>query len=181
MRKPLLLLLLPLLLCTCDSAQPDEAGDVTAFYDLKGYIDSEVSRLEGTPLTVEKTITLNGTTETQEISDLDFEKDLRLFAGADINKAAWKDKYETETEELSGQHRITRYTALDTTLTTQFLEVEEDFGQTIRLRILRKTGTILSEGRSEMDYVAAKGYSVATRQDNRFGEDVDALVKVSWR
>ncbi|NJC25998.1 hypothetical protein [Neolewinella antarctica] len=176
----LLSLLLPLLLCTCDSAPDNASLNTLNFFDLKGYIDEEVDRLGGVPLTVDKTITLNGKTETQQLDDLDFGSDLQLFASADINKAAWIDKYNTEVKTMSGSHKITRYTALDTTLTTRMLEVEEDRGQPIQITIKRKTGTFLSDGVSELVYRAANGYTVQTKQDNRFGDDIDALVQVAW-
>ena len=175
-------LLLLLLLCTCGRAPESEAeGEAKAFFDLAGYIANEVERLEGQPTTARKTITLNGVTEEQEIDDLDYGQDLRLFAGADINKAAWVEKYQTQTEELSGTHTVTRYVALDTTLTTQLLEVEEDRGEPLRIYIERRTGTVLSEGRNVMEYIPREGYSVITQQDNRFGSDVDAEVRVRWQ
>ncbi|OAV44236.1 hypothetical protein A3850_006890 [Lewinella sp. 4G2] len=168
------------MLSTCGSAP--EGGEVQTadFFDLKGYIAAEVERLNGQPLRVHKTITLNGETEVKILDDLDYEKDLGLFAGADINRNAWVDKYATDVQQLSGQHRITQYKALDSTLTTQFLEVEEERGQTIQLKIIRKTGTVLSKGRSEMIYRPVLGYIVTTKQENRFGDDVDAMVRVEW-
>lgn len=180
MRNLLTLLCLSTFLCTCDSANSKDAETGKVFFDLKGYIAEEVNRLEGMPITVTKTITLNGETESQRLSDLDFEKDLSLFAGADINKAAWVEKYEKKTESLSGQHMITRYVARDTSLVTQLLEVEQDRGETTRINIKRKTGTVLSDGTSELIYQPTRGYSVVTKQDNRFGTDVDATVEVVW-
>ncbi len=181
MRACFLFMLLLGLSCDRVTEASTAEGDAPAFYDLAGFIDDEVERLSGQPLTVEKTITLNGETERQEIDALDFGTDLRLFAGADINKNAWRDKYRVEEKTLSGRHRLTRYVALDSTLTTRLLEVEEDRGETRRLRIVRHTGTVLSDGRSQLEYEPARGYSVATQQDNRFGRDVDALVEVRWK
>ena len=181
MRRLLLLLLFPIILCTCDSATADAELENKPFYDLAAFIEAEAERLSGAPLTVEKTITLNGNTETQELTDLNYADDLKLFAGADINKPAWVDKYSTETEQLSGRHEIIRYVALDSSLTTRLLEVERDRGETRRVHIVRKTGTVLSSGGSELTYEPASGYSVLTKQDNRFGDDVDASVRVTWK
>ena len=175
------LLLFTLFLCTCDSANSNAKLAEKPFYDLAGYIDGEVKRLSSAPLTAVKTITLNGKEETQELAELNYADDLKLFAGADINKPAWVEKYATETEKLSGRHQITRYTALDSSLTTQLIEIEEDRGQTQRIHIVRKTGTILSKGRSEMVYQPASGYNVTTKQENRFGGDINADVSVRWK
>ena len=180
MRK-LLPLLLPLLLCTCGLATSESELTETTFFDLAGYMNSEAERLGGMPLTVEKTITLNGVTETQELSTLNYADDLGLFGKADINKTAWREKYQTETEQLSGSHEVVRYVALDSSLTTRVLEVESDRGEPTRIHIERRIGTVLSDGRSEMIYEPATGYSVVTNQENRFGDDVAATVRVRWK
>ena len=179
MRK-LLPLLLPLLLCTCGLATEDELAEST-FFDLAGYMTAEAERLSGSPLTVEKTITLNGVTETQELTTLNYDDDLRLFGNADINKPAWRDKYRTEKEQLSGSHEVIRYVALDSALTTRVLEVESDRGEPTRIQIERRTGTVLSDGRSQLVYEPATGYSVVSYQKNRFGDDVAANVTVRWK
>ncbi|SEQ72174.1 hypothetical protein [Neolewinella agarilytica] len=176
----ILLFLLPLFFaCTPDSAEV--SSDKAAFFDLRSYVNEEVDRLTSRKTKVTKTITLNGKTETKELDDLNFANDLRVFREADINKPAWLEKYETKRKALSGSHQITTYEALDSNLVTRQLLVEEDLGEVTRITIQRKTGTVLSNGNHWLEYVPATGYSMTTRQKNRFGEDVDARIVVDWR
>ena len=168
---------------SCDpsaSGHPPGTGDRAPFFDLAEYVDAEVERLNGEPRLVTKTVTLNGRTETRELTDLDFAGDLRLFREANINRPAWADKYEVQTKELSAGHRVTTYVARDSSLTTQRLIVEEDRGVPVEVRITRKTGTVLSDGRGELTYVPRSGYTVRTVQDYRFGDDVDSEIRVTW-
>ncbi len=175
-------LLLIITACTRDPA-PNSSGDAidnAPFFDLAGYITAETERLTANRVRVEKTITLNGQTETKELDGINFANDLRLFREADINKPAWVDKYETLAETLSGSHKITTYAAKDSSLIVRRLMVEEDLGVITKIKIDRKTGTVLSNGEHELVYDPAMGYSVTTQQANRFGDDVDAVIKVEW-
>lgn len=180
MQRLLLLMVLPLLVTAC--APEDAAGDIETkpFFDLSGYITTETERLSAAKTRVEKTITLNGETETRQLDDINFANDLRLFREADINKPAWTDKYETRTEALSGSHKITTYLAKDSSLIVRRLMMEEDVGATTKIEIDRKTGTVLSDGKHLLVYEPARGYSVTTQQVNRFGDDVDAVIRVEW-
>lgn len=180
MRKAVFLLLLACLYCACGEEAATDPNQPKPFFDLRSYIDGEVARLEGYPQTVEKTITLNGTTETQELRDLNFANDLRLFREADINRNAWIDKYVTEEKELSGSHRVITYVAQDSSLQTRRLTVEQDQGVVTRVAIDRKTGTVLSDGKHRLEYHPARGYSVHTSQENRFGNDIESLIEVRW-
>ncbi|WP_116105870.1 hypothetical protein [Lewinella sp. IMCC34191] len=171
---PILLLLSS---CYADELQNDMNRE--PFFDLAGYIDRQVDSLQGMNGTVTKTITLNGTTETKELSDLQFGNDLRVFREADINKPAWLDKYETDQSESDGL--LTRtYTALDSSMQTRKLTVTSRDGQPVGIEIIRKTGTVLSDGWHRLVYEPASGYALRTIQKNTFGDDLDADIRVSW-
>ncbi|MFK8164575.1 MAG: hypothetical protein AB8H12_19170 [Lewinella sp.] len=177
-----LLSMLAIWLCLAACAPESTSGtiDTAPFFDLSGYITSEAERLQAIGMKVEKTITLNGTTETKQLDDINFGNDLRLFREADINRPAWIEKYATDQQTLSGSHLITIYTALDSNLIVRRLMIEEDVGATTKIEIDRKTGTVLSDGQHLLIYEPAKGYSVTTKQENRFGDDVDAFIEVRW-
>lgn len=174
------MIVLPFLLLACSSESTEGSTEVKPFFDLRGYITSETDRLIAAKTKVEKTIQLNGVTESKQIKDLNFVHDLRLFREADINKPAWFDKYETEEKALSAGHIITNYLATDSSLIVRRLTVEQDQGATTRIEILRHTGTVLSDGRHLLTYEPARGYDVVTNQETRFGDDVEAEISVRW-
>jgi hypothetical protein len=180
MQRLLTLILLPFLLLACTTEAGDHTAEEVPFFDLRGFISSETDRLSTAKTKVEKTISLNGKTETKQIEDLNFVSDLRLFREADINKPAWFDKYETEEKALSAGHVLTSYLATDSSLIVRRLVVEQDQGATIKVEIERHTGTVLSDGRHLLTYEPARGYDVVTSQKNKFGEDVVAQISVRW-
>lgn len=180
MRRLFILITLPFLLLACSAEGAEGTGTTTPFFDLRGYIASETDRLSAAKTKVEKTIKLNGASETKQIEDINFVNDLRLFREADINKPAWFDKYKTDEETLSAGHIITNYLALDSNLIVRRLTVEEDQGATTKIEIERQTGTVLSDGHHLLTYEPARGYDVVTSQKSRFGEDVEAEISVRW-
>ena len=175
-------LFLPLLLlltgCYAEEIQRELQDE--PFFDLSGYIDRQVDSLSTAGTAVTKTITLNGTSETRDIPDLNFANDLRVFREADINKPAWVDKYTVERTE-DGDRVIRTYVALDSSMQTRRLRVVTGAADPVRIEIVRKTGTVLSDGRHEMTYEPATGYEVVTRQTNRFGDDLNADIAVRWK
>ena len=174
------LLLIALLFSGCYAGEVERDLNREPFFDLAGYIDAQVDSLTALRPTVEKTVVLNGTEETKQLTDLNFATDLRLFREADINKPAWLDKYSVATEERGGS-RARIYTATDSSLQTRLLEVvtgPED--QPERILIERRTGTVLSDGNHRLVYSPASGYEIHTEQTNRFGDDLDATITVRW-
>ena len=168
---------IPLLifLTGCYANELEQQLDNEPFFDLAGFIDSEVTRLAEAGEEVTKTVVLNGQREQQRRSDINFALDLRVFRDADINKPAWRDKY-----TVSREPNRTIYTATDSTMQTQRLAVDILNGVPQRVFIDRKTGTVLSDGRHELMYDRYRGYRIRTQQVNTFGADVDAEVMVEW-
>lgn len=180
MQRLLLLLALPWLFTACAPEGVTGEIDTSPYFDLAGYIASETDRLAALKPTADKTITLNGITESQQLNTINFENDLRLFREADINKPAWLDKYVIQEQALSAGHSITTYVAQDSSLTVRKLTVEEDQGVPIKIDIVRHTGTVLSDGRHWLTYEPATGYQVVTSQTNRFGDNLEGTVSVRW-
>jgi hypothetical protein len=64
----------------------------THFYDWK----KELNQLSSSPLSVKKTVTLDGTTEVIDSVQLDLKKEWALFEEADLNKPAYALSYTDE-------------------------------------------------------------------------------------
>ena len=174
--------LLLLLIAVGSSCAPTPAAEQLpgdAFFDLSGYIDAQVDSLQALQPTVTKTIVLNGTEETKELTNLDFGADLRVFREADINKPAYRDKYRVERHD-EGRMLITIYTATDSSMQTRELAISTVRGTPEQITIRRKTGTVLSDGNHLLEYRPDYGYRMRTVQVNRFGDDLNASIAVEW-
>ena len=81
-----------LLLSSCDSAQ-ERKSKVMTYYDLKGFIESQIIVLDKKKPEVTKTMSVSGKNETRISNDVDWKKELELFIQADINKPAYSKSY----------------------------------------------------------------------------------------
>ncbi|WP_233854343.1 hypothetical protein [Dyadobacter sp. CY326] len=87
-----LLLVICLSLSACDKAGTVD-NEPKVYYDLKGFIDNQITYLNEIKPKVAKKVTLNGKEESQQETQIDWKKELELFAQADINKPAYAKSY----------------------------------------------------------------------------------------
>ena len=82
----LLIYLLPFLFTSiaCLSTETTKPAKTNSFFDLKSYFKRELLSLQKVK-NVRKTIAFNGEREEQDVSNLDFSKELVLFNASDIN------------------------------------------------------------------------------------------------
>ena len=168
-------LLISITVFTCGSTESKKFEG--PFFDLAAYMQQEIDALQenGTPL--EKTITLNDETETQLVEDINYSQELSLFRNADINKPAWIEKYEVDTEELPEYRLRTIYTATDSTLMTQQLTIIQQGAEVDAIRIVRKTGSVLSNGHQELIYRPGEFYRIVAHQEARVGGTLSSVIE----
>lgn len=80
-----------LLGCTPD--EKPSAGIHTHYFDVKTYFNQEAERLKKLNPQVDKTIYLDGQAENKMLTTIDWQKELAIFADADINKASWSGSF----------------------------------------------------------------------------------------
>lgn len=96
MVKKLCILVFALALFSCREQQSDNANTSLPYFDIKGYFNSESIRLQKQNPAVNKTVSVNGTGESQTVTINDWQKELAIFANADINKNSWKGSFTTD-------------------------------------------------------------------------------------
>ena len=89
-----------------------------AYFSLKDFFEKEIAQLTENKVGLHKTVFLGEESETQNLKDINWKKELKLFADADINKAAWRDKYEIDSIRQNGVLQVS-YIPKDEDLRTQ--------------------------------------------------------------
>ncbi len=177
------LLSLPLLLLAACDANSTTAPTATSnqaappFFDLEAYIDSEIARLRADKqVRFQKSVRLNGQTETKQLTAIDLEKDLAIFRKAVINRPAWRDKYQVERSATSEV-----YTARDSSLLTQRIELRKDTkGQISQLLIDGKSGSVLTQEQKSLQYEPSKGYRISSQRRSELLGDTDVEIVVNF-
>lgn len=120
-------LILLLFLCSSCEDREELAGSEKYYYDLAGWLQSEMGHLSTTKPLVKKITMLAGETENLETNSVDWSKELALFMKADLNKPAYKNSYTTDRPDST----TVVYTLKPTeNLTLQQLTVHyDDLGQ----------------------------------------------------
>ena len=147
------------------------------FFDLTAFFEKEIQRLPALG-PVEKTTTINGTTETRTVNDLDYRTELTPFISADINRPAWLDKYRVDSLVADGTLQKLTYTALEDDLFTRTLVIAFDGPAVDSIYIEKGSELMIADTRRELVYRPDAGYTLRGTQkvvlasDNRIGISV---------
>jgi hypothetical protein len=91
-KSSLLLIVVWIAFTACDKPS-DNKNEKKAYYDLKGFVENQIVYLNEKKARVSKSVSLNGEKEVQAGLQVDWKKELELFAQADINKPAYNKSY----------------------------------------------------------------------------------------
>ncbi len=171
MKAYIIFLIVPIALGLACSDRAMDDMPTKLFFDLEDYFNQEKARLHTQQ--AQKTVSINGVEEVQNINGGSFDDEFELFANSDINKIAWLDKYRVDSlYNYNGDllSKIT-YTALDENLRTQLLEVIYDNNQVTRINIDNLMKSIIVDARQTLTYISGKQIKIKSGQKVLFGED----------
>jgi len=90
----ILLLLIVLLISLGSCQNPTDTNAPKNYYDVKGFIETQIKELEKRKPLVNKEMTLGDATDTKSTTDINWAKELDLFIQTDLNKQAFQLSYE---------------------------------------------------------------------------------------
>ncbi len=138
-----------------------------AFFSLKKFFAGEAARLRHDRYRLNKTVVYERATEKHIVRVGSWEKELGIFADADINKSAWIDKYRTTS--TGGQ--IT-YAALDSSLKVKSITISRGVIKAASpasgvqaIRISLSTRNFLYNMSEQLSYLPDSGYRVQRMQN----------------
>lgn len=152
------------LILVSSCSEPEKKSVIMPYIDIKGFFESEVSRLTQNKTRVNKLVEQNGSSEIKNNLTVDWKNELSLFMASDINKPSWRDAYQITKSEKS-----LLYAAIDTNLRTRTVEIKQNSnGKPIYLRIENITRNNLYESLEELIYITDSTYTINKIQKVRF-------------
>ncbi len=149
-----------------DQLGPEGSRDIpSVFFDLKGYFNEEIQRLEKEAPTVRKTARLNGKEEVLENQKINFSEELNVFKELDINKLAWTDKYIGDTTFVGDKISNIIYQAQVEDLKTKRLEITFANGKVSSVGIESGSNSLIASSQKKLHYLPSKGFSIDHQQD----------------
>lgn len=143
--------------------RPDRDSSSLTYFDLKGYFQREVQRLEQQQPALEKRVWKNGVQDSARINDIPWKEELALFSESDINKPSWSQSYQ---REIKGDTLI--YTTRDSTLMTRRIAIVESGGIVRSIQILNRVSNPLYVSETRLSYFPDSLYRINKTQDVRF-------------
>jgi hypothetical protein len=155
-----------MLFCAC--AKNDRRINTTKAFDLPGYLDSEILALGARPRIVEKTLREDEALRESVDTVLDWEKELEIFRGYDLNSAR-SGEFRLNTDSSMDLSIETWYNT-DSTAELQELMITRRRGHIELLQLrTRNTGRI-RDRHSVLSYQPRKGYGLRMSEKYIWGE-----------
>lgn len=168
-------------LFSCDVPAAKESKRLqTNFFDIKAFFEKEAAYLKAQDVQILKTIQHNKTKETQTITPKDWNKELSMFAGSDINKPSWKDKYLLDSTNRSNGLTLLHYKAIDDKLSIQVLDVELKENKVHSILIVKKISNQVYESQQHLTYIPRKGYTIKKSQDVTLFDKDDYSIEAKY-
>jgi hypothetical protein len=151
-----------------------------AFFDLKSFIQQEIEHLKKMKM-VEKTVTVNGKSETKKVAIANWEEELTPFINSDINRPAWKDKYRLNEGLIAQEGKYKRYEATDENLKTQVLGIKfSDDDKILTVYIENKEDSAVSAAQQKLTYNVGKGYKIESLQKTLTSKEDNVIIEVKF-
>lgn len=152
------LILFLILITSC--RKPDEKPIVKRYTDIKGFFESEALRLSRAEVLADKSVRQNEVSETKNGLKVDWQNELALFTGSDINKPAWRDSY-----RITKDSSTIIYLAIDTNLRTRSIRLKKNAeGRLILIQIHNSTKNQLYESSEDLTYIPDSIYLIDKSQ-----------------
>jgi hypothetical protein len=166
-----------LIACTPEDTKK---GARLSFFDLEGYVSQQVQLLQNDQPKAVKSVSLDAQIEEKVLSTLDYRKELELFAQADINKPAWRDKYTVDSVfNQAGVLESLTYEATDDKIPTRRLHIDFDRGEVSRILVEESFSSAIADTRRELTFMPGLGYQVVSVQTGKAGNK-NMRINVSW-
>jgi hypothetical protein len=167
--------------CANEESAPGDT-ETDRFFDVAGYFEGEIDRLQSEQPNSQKEVSLNGERESIQPDTLDFAEELSVFLNSDINKVSWIDSYSADTTRHDdGSIATTVYKAQKDKLRTRLLEVVYKADTPQRVRIVNRTENAVLDADQELIYEPATGIEIQQTQQIRFMKPNEISIAVRFR
>ena len=161
-KKTLAALLIGITFSGCSTDDNSKGSDEAPmyFFDLKGFIADYAQQMQSAKPRVEKKVNKdNSESQTLTLDSVNWTKELALLTESDINKLAYKDKY----QEASIGNCVV-YTALDSSLNTRLLKVCYFDDEVEQIYVERGEKNLLYQSGQILNFYPSGKYSVEAKQ-----------------
>jgi len=171
--------LLPIIFVSCLGKQ-ESIPQQDRFFDLRAFMEDQ-KQLLGETVEVKKIVWVDEEKESHEKEAIQIDRELDLFANADINRVAWLDKYGVDSLYENNRLKAIQYRALEEQLQTRKLDILFDRSNEVsKIEIERSSESWVIKTVQNLIYEPKKGYKIDSEQDLIFFEPHSLSVFVQY-
>jgi hypothetical protein len=167
--------------CSGGGISGQSTPEVNHFFDLAGFMELEIDRLETKRPSVDKILEINDQREELSADSIDYAQELSIFSKADINKVSWIEKYAADTTLEGGQVSKVVYTALDEDLKTRAIEIDLRDESPVEIRIQNRMESPILKAWQRMVYRPERGFEIEQEQKVRLLPNKRMKVSVKFQ
>jgi hypothetical protein len=169
------------ILSSCGQTDSSKSAMVSKWFDLKQFVVKANDILpKNAPF--EKTLQVKGSSETKKATITDWKTELAVFGQSDINRPAWRDKYQVDTIHLEAANDTAvaqqiRHIAKDKALKTQLLSIHTNrHNQPIFIEVVNEQNNFFSDSKQHLIWSLQKGYSITAYQKMLFMDATETVL-----
>ncbi len=159
-------LLLSILLSAClQQDKRQEFFQEKKFFDLNNYFEKEAERLQQSNIPWLKIAQLNEKKETLNVSNINWKKELEIFSRCDLNKPAWKEKYQIDSTFKNNNLSKISYLSTDDRLLIKKINITfSTLNKPDSIQIRKETHNFLMSMEQDLHYDPNTGYKIEQRE-----------------
>jgi len=147
---------------SCSNSPTQNEVQTLSYFDIKGYFEGEVGKLDNENPVVYKEVIKNTQSEAKKVSINDWNKELSLFIESDINKPSWRNSYSSEKS-----NDTVVYKALSDDLRTREVRVVSTGDKVHSIFIENSAANELYESNEKLSYFPDSLYRIVKKQQVR--------------
>jgi len=139
--------------------------DKPVYFDMSGFIRGQIVNLKGRGFGLRKREEKDGFTRTIEKEKVDWESELAEFLECDINRPAWRDRFETDTVLRNESTLVIRHTAMvpECPMRSMVVTYDRSTGTCLKVSIEKQTDNFLYSSEQRLFFTTGEGYSVHSK------------------
>ncbi|MFW0716821.1 hypothetical protein [Pedobacter sp. N23S346] len=176
MTRKLGILVFALAFFSCNQREAAKANTDLFYFDLKGYFSKEIIRLKNAKVKVDKTVSINGVSETKSLLINDWDKELAIFVNADINRNSWKGSF-----KVSQQNGVQTYTSNSKKIPIKKVSIENKGSEISKVEIVIYNKNVLYQSLDTLTYYPDVLYKIRKQQKIRLLASKDYLIVARFK
>ena len=165
MFRSILITFLFTLIFSCSQKGEVNNQPTSSFFSLIDFMEEEKNWMVNNKISLTKTLSLNGETDTLYIDQPNFASELDVFIKSDINRPSLSDKYSVDSIFSSGKLYKITYTAKDEKVNTRKLSIQFDSHNKVVLIDIRLfNGSPITKNVQHLIYRPKAGYVIKDEQ-----------------